>query len=141
MQDILQTQQFLPFSLHQTCHRNAGPVRNYFGYFILGDLFPQKLLPPLFLVQGALLIFQGGFQSRQFGIFQLGGLLQIIRAFGLFDFAAGFFDLFTQTLDTLNCHLLRIVPGAHRVCPFPIAGQLAAQHFQSLPADRIFLLF
>ncbi len=71
---------------------------DYLGDFVFGNLFPQQLLAALLFVQDCFLIFEGGLQAGQFGIFKFGGQFQIAGALGLFDVAAGFFDLFPQAL-------------------------------------------
>ena len=109
-------QEFLPFTFHNFCNRDAGPLADYFCNLFFGNFIPQKAGLLCFFCQ-FFFFFKLCFQLWQFAIFELGCLIKVIFPFSTLDLSAYLFDLFTQLLNLGDSGLF-VVPLCFAICEF-----------------------
>ncbi len=128
MQLFAQAQKLFAFGFQQTGNRNACPFGNDFSHVIRADFLAQQARTAVFLARNFLKFL---FQFKQGGIFELSGLVQIVCAFGLLDFAAGLLNVFLDLADIVNRAFFAFPLGAHGGLLVPQFGKLVFQFFQS----------
>ena len=141
MQDLVKFEQFLLFAFNQSGHRDTRPTRDNPGNFILGDLLaqqPRSIFRPGQLAFG---LSQLAFELRQTPMFEFGGPVQIVFAFGNLNLLAHLFDFLAQNLDGLDLFLLRVPLGSEGFRSIAQIGEFLAQVFQTGLARLVLLLF
>ena len=146
LEDILhkrvvgQVEQLLPLALHQAGHGDAGPALDDAGDLLVGDLIPQQGAG-LALVGDLLLFLQGFFQGGDLAVLQLGGLVQVVLALGLFQLGVGSFQIGAELLDLTDGLLLVVPLGLLRLELLAHVRELLLDLGQVLLGEVVALLF
>ena len=139
VEDRLQIQQLLPLPLNQAADGNAGPPLHDLSDFLVGDLVPKESAVRT-LLDAALLLLQLFLSLRQFAVFQLGSLAQVIALLGSLDLSVQLLNLLPELLGFPNGVLL-VVPlgllGLEVVLGF---RQLLLDLSQTALAELVFFL-
>ena len=138
MQIVVQVQDFLPLPFHQLGNRDAGPLGDDAGDFLLGDSVMDHGAGPALLRQ-ALRLLQLLLQGGQVGVFQLGRLLILVAQLGVLDLAVQLLDLGLQALDLVHAVLLCLPAGLHGIEAVLHVGQFLPQLGKAVLAQLIVL--
>ena len=103
MQIGFELEQFLHFTLNQSCHGNAGPFGNHLGDVVFGDFFAQQgFVGPVFGGEFDFLLLKLALQGGQRSVFQFSCFVEVVTAFGLIYLELHAFHVFFEGRDLVN---------------------------------------
>ncbi|MPM42581.1 hypothetical protein SDC9_89247 [bioreactor metagenome] len=141
MQNLRQAQQLIALAFHEAGDGNSRPARDDTGNLLLRHAvvqigcFVHAGLRELFLA------LEFGGELRQFAVFQLGGLVEVVGALRLGDLRIGTLNLLAQALHLADGGFLVFPLGLHFVEARAQFREFALNLFQMLFAELIRLLF
>ena len=84
MQIGFELEQFLHFTLNESCHGYAGPLGDHLRDVVFGDFFAQQgFIRSVLRGELDFFLLQLPLQSGQRAVFQFSGFVEVVTAFGL----------------------------------------------------------
>ncbi len=111
MQFVLELEKLFHLAFEEFGNGNAGPAGDDFGDVFFVHLFFQEASGAVFAGDVILFGVQFALQIGEGAVFEFGGFVEIISAFGLSDFNFDLFDLFAQSTDALDAFFLVLPLG------------------------------
>ena len=139
MKFFFEMKQFFNLAFEELRDWYARPSADNLGNIFFVDFFFQQSGLPLFLRQPFFFLQQSPFEVRKLPELQLGGPIEVVLAFGLFDFDLGLLDLLSERSQPLNRLLLGLPPRFERVGLCLQVGQFFFEFFESLFRSSVLL--
>ena len=139
VQHFVEVQQLLALTLHELCHRDAGPLGNDAGDLLLGHGVVHEGVVALAALGRGFGLGELLLEVRQVGVLQARGLFILIVALGLFDLGVQVVNVRLEGLDLLDAVLLGLPAGLLLVEAVLELGELLRELFEPVARELVVL--